>query len=1313
MRDPVPPPHDFDPASPVRILLVGNRPDNLSAIQDALAANANHIQTVGSQDEALARLMADEFAVVVLDAGPDAIDTARRIRRHPRAGRTPILFVTGAGESLPTAEAYRLGLADVLTRPIDADALRAKVGIFVEFSRQTQRVARLQESGFDRRLAEAVQVRMARQAALRAEVAQALANGRAAVPAVLQKCAEAMVRHLDAAFARVWTLNEADRVLELQASAGMYTHLDGPHSRVPVGALKVGRIAEERHPHLTNDVPDDPRVSDPDWARREGMVAFAGYPLLAGDRLLGVAALFARQRLAPDTLETLGAAADAIAQGLERRRSETELGESERRFARFMQHLPGLAWIKDAHGRYVYANDAAERAFGTPRSALYGKTDDEVFPPETAAHFRDHDRRALATAAGVQVVETLTHPDGSLHYSLVSKFPIPGTGGRSPLVGGIAIDVTDRMRAERDAQLRARLLDTVGQAVVVTDPVGRIVYWNRYAETLYGWSRDEALGRDVADLLAAPGAAREGAAIMDRLREGKSWSGEFPVRRKDGTTFPAFVTDTPVFDDRGRLTGIIGISADITEQKRVEQGLRLLADASAALAALTDYESTLQSVAGLAVPEFADFCVVDMAEKDGTFRRVAVAHADPARAEVIRHLARRYPPGRDPQQGVVRALATGEPELLVHVPDAVLVQAAWDEEHLQILRGLSLTSLMFVPLRDRGRPIGVITFATADSGRRYGAADLAFAEELARRAAIALENARLFARASDLRAGAEAARERLAFLADASVALAGSLDPNETLDRVAQLAVPRLADWCVVDIADPDGIIRQAAVAHPDRAAVQLAWELDRRYPDNPAAPVGVPKVVRTGRPEFFPEISDAILAAVARDEEHLRAVRRLGLRSGMIVPLAARGRVVGAVSLGTAESGRTYTADDLALAEEFARRAAVALDNARLHQALKEADRRKDEFLATLAHELRNPLAPIRTGLEVMRMAGGDRAASGRAREVMERQLGQMVRLIDDLLDVSRITRGKLTLRREPVELEAVISNAIETSRPAIEAEGHALVVDLPPRPVKLDADPARLAQVFANLLNNAAKFTPPGGRIWLSGVVEADTRVVVRVRDSGIGIAAEALPRLFEMFAQVDRGLDRTQAGLGIGLALVKGLVEMHGGIVEAHSAGRGHGSEFIVRLPLAPTDEIEPLTESPPGMGATQSASDSPRRVLVVDDNRDAADSLSDLVGMLGHEVRTVHDGLAAIAVARAFRPQVVLMDIGMPKLNGYEAARHIRAEPWGRDVVLAAVTGWGQEADRQRSREAGFDHHLVKPVEPAAVRQVLADPRLARR
>ena len=374
-----------------------------------------------------------------------------------------------------------------------------------------------------------------------------------------------------------------------------------------------------------------------------------------------------------------------------------------------------------------------------------------------------------------------------------------------------------------------------------------------------------------------------------------------------------------------------------------------------------------------------------------------------------------------------------------------------------------------------------------------------------------------------------------------------------------------------------------------------------------------------------------------------------------------------------------------------------------RAEEALREADRRKDEFLALLAHELRNPLAPLRNGLEVIRVAADDARAVAEARAMMERQLGHMVRLIDDLLDISRVNRNKMELRRSRVLLSDVVNSAIETARPLIDAAGHTLTVSLPTEPVALHADLTRLAQIFSNLLTNSAKYTERGGRIWLTATRRGES-VFVSVRDDGIGIPADALPSIFDMFSQVDRTIDRSTGGLGIGLALVKGLVEMHGGTVAAASAGEGQGSTFTVRLPAL---EGRQAPEAPRTSDAGAAASGPKRRIMVVDDNRDAAASLAMLLKLLGNEVHTAHDGVDAVEATDEFRPEIILMDVGMPRLNGYEATRRIREQAWGRSSIIIALTGWGQDGDRRMSQEAGCDGHLVKPVNLPDLENLLSE------
>ncbi|HXC51463.1 MAG TPA: ATP-binding protein [Candidatus Limnocylindrales bacterium] len=371
----------------------------------------------------------------------------------------------------------------------------------------------------------------------------------------------------------------------------------------------------------------------------------------------------------------------------------------------------------------------------------------------------------------------------------------------------------------------------------------------------------------------------------------------------------------------------------------------------------------------------------------------------------------------------------------------------------------------------------------------------------------------------------------------------------------------------------------------------------------------------------------------------------------------------------------------------------------------LQAADRRKDEFLATLAHELRNPLAPIRNSLQIMRLAGDDKPVVEQAVATMERQVDQMVHLVDDLLDVARISRGKIELRRERVELAGIVQQAVDLCRPLAENMRHEIRVSLPAEPLHLQADAVRLSQVLGNLIHNACKYTERGGRIEL--VAEPhDGELVVAIKDTGIGIPPDMLPRVFEMFTQVDQTRERAQGGLGIGLTLAKELVEMHGGTIEVHSEGRGRGTEVVVRLPLM-VEHQSGRERVPSQPGHTSPV----WRILVVDDNEDSAESLSMLLRLQGHDSSTAHDGPRAIELAEQIRPELVLLDIGLPRMNGLEVCRRIREQAWGRTMIVVALTGWGQEEDRLRSKEAGFDHHLVKPVQFAELTRMIASLAVA--
>jgi PAS domain S-box-containing protein len=547
------------------------------------------------------------------------------------------------------------------------------------------------------------------------------------------------------------------------------------------------------------------------------------------------------------------------------------------------------------------------------------------------------------------------------------------------------------------------------------------------------------------------------------------------------------------------------------------------------------------------------------------------------------------------------------------------------------------------------------------------------------------------------------ATERRDFLARATVELNSSLDYAETLATVARLAVPRIADWSAVDVVE-DGELRRLAVAHVDASKVKWVKELQRRYPPDPDAERGVPQVLRTGRAELMSEIPQTLLEAVARDPEHLRLIRELSLWSYIGVPISRGGQTFGVISLVMAESKRSYTQDDLQFATALADRAAMAIENARLFRAAQQArtdaisaNQAKDDFLAMLGHELRNPLAPIVTALEVMRQR--PQGNLERERSVIERQVRHVVRLVDDLLDVSRIIRGRVELAEEPVDVADVVNRAMELAGPLLEERRHDVRVSVPPG-LTILGDAIRLTQVLTNLLTNGAKYTPPGGCIQVQ-VTVGDGKVRISVRDNGMGIAPDMLSRIFELFVQAPQTIDRSRGGLGLGLTIVQSLVKSFGGSVTAHSPGPGQGSEFVVQLPLlGVTAQNSDVVDSSQATSTRRKVS-----VMVVDDNVDALEMLVEALRLLGHDAHPAADAESALALAETLQPRIALLDIGLPLMDGYQLGQKLRGLPNLADIKLVALTGYGQTSDRERSRDAGFSAHLVKPVDLVAVDALL--------
>jgi PAS domain S-box-containing protein len=532
------------------------------------------------------------------------------------------------------------------------------------------------------------------------------------------------------------------------------------------------------------------------------------------------------------------------------------------------------------------------------------------------------------------------------------------------------------------------------------------------------------------------------------------------------------------------------------------------------------------------------------------------------------------------------------------------------------------------------------------------------------------------------------------FLSQASAQLAALVDPQSTLDKIAKLAVPNFADWCAIDLVQ-DGQLTRLAVAHVESAKAALGHELHRRFPPAQSDKTGAWQIVRTMQPHFVPRFSDETLrqAIPESETERLVLLRKLGIKSYIGVPLVTHGEVIGVLTFVTSKSGKIYTREDLELAQELARRAATAIDNAKLYQAVQQADRDKDVFLATLAHELRNPLAALSNAVTLMGLQARDPSRLENIQQVMQRQVRQLSRLVDDLLDISRIATGKIELRREPANLGMIINHAVEASRPLIEAAGHQLSLIYPDKPVEVNGDVVRLTQVFANLLNNAAKFTTGSGRIEVK-VECSPGECAVHIIDTGIGIEPDMLPQVFKLFSQGRQPENRVASGLGIGLSLVQRLVQMHGGRVVAESEGRGKGSEFIVYLPTLVREDAASgahLQEKSLHNGWWNGKS-----ILVVDDNIDAATMLGEVLRAFGARVRTVHDGPSALAAVDAEMPEAILLDIGMPIMDGFEVARRLRAAYPDREMLLIALTGWGQAHDKNAALDAGFAMHWVKPV-----------------
>ena len=837
----------------------------------------------------------------------------------------------------------------------------------------------------------------------------------------------------------------------------------------------------------------------------------------------------------------------------------------------------------------------------------------------------------------------------------VTFSPLPGEPDR---LGGVLCTFTNLAPARterdwRDSERRYRdLVDTLPVAVFTVDGEGSIQLYNEAAVRL--WGRRPRVGIEKwtgAHAIFTPEGKplpREALPIARVVRNGEPVDKtEVVFERPDGTRVHAISHPRPTFDSLGRVVGAINVVVDISERIRGEAELAITKDQ------LADQVESLTALHNLAM-----------------------------------------------RLGGISEL---EPSLQAILDTAVEAQHA----HFGLVWVHDIAANALVPYASHGFDADTLRpFESVPPGPAGGGAGNAFAQ----RCRWAIEDTEADPQFAPFREGARAAGFRSLHstpIVTRSGELLGVLSVHYRQPRLPTQRDMQVADVCARHAAD-------AIEAHRHQAAVKRSERIYRAI--GASLDFGVWTTDREGRCTY---ISDSFLKLIgasfaewegdswqrfvhpddsAAMQEDWKACVREGRQWDREL------RVRGA-------DGKWYSILCRAVPTRDERGditgwAGINLDIGRLKQVeneLRELDERKNEFLATLAHELRNPLAPLRNGLEVLRIAPDNKPMADKARSMMERQLHQMVRLVDDLLDVSRVSRGKIELRRDNVELAAVLRNAMETSQPLMVERGHELVARIPADKVVVYADMTRLSQVFWNLLNNAAKYTENGGRIELD-VEMGDGTVSVTVRDNGIGIPSEMLSRVFDIFTQVDRSLEKAQGGLGIGLSIARRLVEMHGGRIEAQSGGHGQGSAFTVTLPAA---VVPRQAEIPDGAAAQAGVTAMAcRKILIADDNTDSATTLSIMLEMLGNEVRVACDGEQAVALAREFRPDAVLMDIGMPKMNGYDACARLRGMNETKRAFMVALTGWGQQEDKDRSRAAGFDHHLVKPVEPAMLESLIA-------
>jgi len=994
---------------------------------------------------------------------------------------------------------------------------------------------------------------------------------------------------------------------------------------------------------------------------------------------------------------------------------------------------PVAVCFLDRELRYIRINQVFADINGLTIEEHLGRKFQEVLP-EMAAELEVQLQRVLETGEPVLNVEISTHtpkrPESYEHW-LGNYYPVNNRMGETVGIGIIMADVTAAKQTEvalRESEERFRAMfnqAVVGITLVALD--GRFLQVNPAFCGITGYSHEELMQMNFQQI-THPDDLEVDIQNSGRVlaQEINGYSLEKRYLCKDGSIVWVNLTSSAVWNSKGQLKYALGIIEDISERKRVEASQQFLVEASTLLAASLDYEVTINNVANLAVPTLADWCIVDVFQEDWSSKQIAIAIADPTKRDILEKIQRRYPPKSGAQQ-LVEQLQLGISVFYPELSNSHLLQMAQDKEHLQLLQSLGIHSLMVIPVRSRGQLFGAISFFTAESGRHYQLADLALAEDIARRAATAIDNARLYQETQQAKQAAELSVNRTVLLQSITAALSEALTPKEVADVVMNRGIPALGAVAgsVVLLTQGNTTLKVLqATGYPQ--SVIDTWE---SFPIT--APTPIAETVRTKKPIFLEN-----MAALEANYSNLIDAIALTLNNAWAsIPLIAEGKAIGALGFSFA-TAQAFNEEDQRFMLTLGQQCGQAIARAQLYEAEKTAraqaetaNRIKDEFLAVLSHELRTPLNPILGWSKLLRTRNFDEATKIRALETIERNAKLQTQLIEDLLDVSRILQGKLSLNLHAVDLKVAIAAAQETVRLAAEAKS--IQIETVLNDVgKVLGDGDRLQQIMWNLLSNAVKFTPVQGRVEvrLEEVKEEDagTRghkdagktlsasprlpvtassspgyVQIQVIDTGKGISPEFLPHVFDYFRQADAKTTRIFGGLGLGLAIVRHLVELHGGTVEADSPGEGQGATFRVKLPLLKSSDSR--VSSPESSDLELDTEESLLlgvQILLVDDQEDVRDFFSFALEQYGATVTTVASATEALETLAESKPDILLSDIGMPLMDGYMLLRQVRKLPpeQGGEIPAIALTAYAGEINYNQALAAGFQKHLPKPVEP---------------